>query len=75
VRIKVREARDLKLLLKSALLNAKMENANFGKDDNFIKERTKLYMNSWVVGPLEEALKLLNEVEVRYRKKGAEQDG
>jgi len=67
VRIKVREIRDLRLLLKSALLNAKMENADFGKDDNFIKERTELYMKSWVVLPLEEALKLLDEIEARYR--------
>lgn len=46
--------------LKEAIRGAKMENAKFdndGKDvSNFIRERTRLYRNSWIIAPLERIL-------------------
>lgn len=65
--------------VKEMLRIAKMENAGFGfpEDivtfhgrethiDEFIKEQTRLYRETWLIAPLE---RLLNELEAKSKKK------
>lgn len=62
----------LRGLIKKALEAARMENANFSSwkdslplDENevteFIKKRTEIYRHSWIIEPLEAALKKLEK--------------
>lgn len=57
-----RELRSLLIILRNVLRAAKMEDASFGMigSDNdpteFIKERTRVYRQSWIVAPLEELI-------------------
>lgn len=68
--MKARAPKGVIVHLTSALSHAKMESASFGGDtetvsvnggepqplDAFIKERTRLYRQSWVIYPIERAL-------------------
>jgi hypothetical protein len=60
-------------LLEDALKSARMESAGFGgihhpeitlhnrdEVDAFVKEQVRLYMRTWVAGPIEHALTILN---------------
>jgi hypothetical protein len=68
--LKVRQRQKVVTLLEEALGSARMERAGFVKpggyitDDEYTKEvvaTTRLYRESWIIGPLEEALKLIKE--------------
>lgn len=74
--------REVLELLNRALIDAQMERANFnsliplenlpkteGEVTEFIKGRTRLYRESWIVSPLKQAIKLIE----RDGKKRAQQ--
>ena len=64
--------REVLELLNRALTDAQMERASFSQIhpkgpfptceaevDKFIKDRTRLYRESWIIGPLRQAIKLI----------------
>lgn len=53
-------------LVEEALKNASFENAAFSVE---IKEQTKLYRETWIIAPLEQALELLGEKVIEKKSK------
>lgn len=55
--------------IKRAIEYARFTNASFGTEayTNEIKEATKLYRESWIIGSLERALELLNKTDKRVK--------
>jgi hypothetical protein len=66
--------REVLELLNRALVDAHMERAAFSQlhpkgpfptseaeVDKFIKDRTRLYRESWIIGPLKQAIKLIEQ--------------
>lgn len=70
----IRKQEEILRLLNAALESARLTRADFGQINSsgsfptqerqvtkFIRERTRLYRESWIVSPLEEAIALINE--------------
>lgn len=70
----VRPQQELLRLFEDALRSAKLETADFGticqsgpfptqerQVTKFIRERTRLYRESWIISPLREAIKIVND--------------
>lgn len=57
-----KDADDLRVILQDALRSARMEDANFDdvggvkKETEYIKEKTRLYRQSWIISPIERVL-------------------
>jgi hypothetical protein len=67
--------REVLQILNKVLFDASMERANFSRivdgspfpttEDEvtgFIKERTRIYRESWIISPLEQAIRLIDDV-------------
>lgn len=46
-------------VLRAALDSAHMEDAHFGSHTKLIKDETRLYRQSWLIAPLETAIKII----------------
>jgi hypothetical protein len=46
-------------ILKDVRKCATMVDANFGEDTDMIRDKTKLWRNTWIISGIDEALKLL----------------
>ncbi|MHC1766118.1 MAG: hypothetical protein AB9869_17760 [Verrucomicrobiia bacterium] len=53
--------RTLRQLIEAAIKASRMEGATFGDATELVKSRTRTYLDTWVIGPLQEALERIDE--------------
>jgi hypothetical protein len=76
--------REVLEILNRALVDARMERASFSRLHDkepfptteaevteFIKERTRIYRDSWIISPLEQAIRLIKADGQKQRKESA----